>query len=1023
MRMVTRLVALLFSLSALVFWAAPAAARVRATAGFLSGITLKPVADTPISPASPDTKHGTDSRPNVEYAPRLPARVQRALLCPDLSTSLASAVMEAARVKVRLVEAGGEERVLITSAATAPAGVDLAVSKVDSADPVGVLEPLVYTITVSNNARDGATGVRVMDTLPGGVLFGSASPGCAPAGGVVTCNLGDLAGGATVQVTISVTTPHTLGTITNWVQVTAQEADPVPGNNSDSETTSVRQMPSKLVPSGVVDFALVGAKVFWHGRPVCAAGEAGQAAGYETISRVAAYGSLERALRRQSKACGEPSDVRSNIVADEHYLYWMSNSGLMRLSTKANVGDVPTLLTRCVSGAAELAHNADYVFVSPSGLTGRVWRVRKSDVSCFLLSTVAVRISRLSADDEYVYWLVGGNLWRCRATTGAVTQIGSGVTGYYPEGTKTPCPGCPTTRYVFLGKGAQVLRYNNLDGSTSGPLYTSPNPSAQIYNLTSEGSHLYLFAEHAAGPSDELVGVDLSSGTARSLHTADASSGPQAATGLKAYAGYLLWQYQGGINRLVASYADILISNVRVTGMWVTQGVQHVDYSGGGMAHQVGLIRNRRTFVRLFVRSDGPLAVSGVTAHLYGTWSGGSGGPLEPVNKVGKAITVQVNPDRNDVDSSFLFELPLDWTTQSDLVLHAQVNPYRAPPESNYGDNGAVAFLAPFLPEPRLHIIIASWSYSYQGVTYNTRWNEDLLATRSWMGRGYPVTVKSGWFSSPSDPGLFVEFWTVYDDAMGPYVFGTADFCQKNYSAATRCFCASYYANGILDWVRKEFNVSPQTYMYGMIPWPSSLPKVCGQATDATMKNSSGGAVGSISDVFASHEVGHTLARAHSFDDVLYPYPNDQIGPGDGTVEGLDRGDAFLGIPQQVYGDKTTSDLMSYNFGSMWISDHTYGCIYQWLTQGWLAGPCGEFHPHKGAACPSCAEAGQAATPPVPGDCAASPWDWLSVSGAIRPDQGKAYITFLRRLSSVAQVPALTPGNYRLQLLAGDGAV
>ena len=49
-------------------------------------------------------------------------------------------------------------------------------------------------------------------------------------------------------------------------------------------------------------------------------------------------------------------------------------------------------------------------------------------------------------------------------------------------------------------------------------------------------------------------------------------------------------------------------SNLRITGMEVTQGIQD-------LANSVLLVSGRRTFVRVYVKSDGP-AVPGVTATL-----------------------------------------------------------------------------------------------------------------------------------------------------------------------------------------------------------------------------------------------------------------------------------------------------------------------------------------------------------------------------------------------------------------------
>ncbi|MSR65316.1 MAG: DUF11 domain-containing protein [Verrucomicrobiae bacterium] len=119
---------------------------------------------------------------------------------------------------------------------------DLAVSKTDSPDPIGVGSNLTYTITVTNRGPDTTASVTLIDTLPPGVTFVSASTGCGEVGGTVTCELGSLASGGTSNITIVVTTTAA-GTITNTALVAGAESDPVQGNNTAQAVTTVTTPP------------------------------------------------------------------------------------------------------------------------------------------------------------------------------------------------------------------------------------------------------------------------------------------------------------------------------------------------------------------------------------------------------------------------------------------------------------------------------------------------------------------------------------------------------------------------------------------------------------------------------------------------------------------------------------------------------------------------------------------------------------------------------------------------------------
>ena len=115
---------------------------------------------------------------------------------------------------------------------------NLALTKTDAPDPALLGEELFYSLSVTNNGPDAASGVTITDTLPGGVTFVSAS-GCTNVSGTVTCSIGALANGANAQRTIVVRPTVVNPTLSNTASVSASTVDPVPGNNSSTATTVV----------------------------------------------------------------------------------------------------------------------------------------------------------------------------------------------------------------------------------------------------------------------------------------------------------------------------------------------------------------------------------------------------------------------------------------------------------------------------------------------------------------------------------------------------------------------------------------------------------------------------------------------------------------------------------------------------------------------------------------------------------------------------------------------------------------
>lgn len=115
---------------------------------------------------------------------------------------------------------------------------DVAITQSDSPDPVMSGGVLTYNFNVTNNGPDQATGVTVTDSLPAGVTLLTIASGQGSCSGT-TCNLGSLANGGSTWVTLQVRVNAASGTLNNTVTVSANETDPVTGNNSASANTAI----------------------------------------------------------------------------------------------------------------------------------------------------------------------------------------------------------------------------------------------------------------------------------------------------------------------------------------------------------------------------------------------------------------------------------------------------------------------------------------------------------------------------------------------------------------------------------------------------------------------------------------------------------------------------------------------------------------------------------------------------------------------------------------------------------------
>lgn len=116
--------------------------------------------------------------------------------------------------------------------------IDLQVSNSHVKDCVKKGKDVTYLIGVTNIGGGNASSVVLTDTLPDSATFISVNAGCTHLAGVITCNIGALAAGASQNYSVVVNAPVT-DYLSNIVSVTAAEQDDDLTNNSVEENTRI----------------------------------------------------------------------------------------------------------------------------------------------------------------------------------------------------------------------------------------------------------------------------------------------------------------------------------------------------------------------------------------------------------------------------------------------------------------------------------------------------------------------------------------------------------------------------------------------------------------------------------------------------------------------------------------------------------------------------------------------------------------------------------------------------------------
>jgi uncharacterized repeat protein (TIGR01451 family) len=275
---------------------------------------------------------------------------------------------------------------------------DLSIVKTANPSPVHTNSALTYTLTVANAGPVTADGVSVVDTLPAGVTFVSASGAgwtVSHAGSTVTASMSSMAVGASSDLTITVKSSATAGSITNTATVTSHTPDNNLSNNQAMVTTLVVpptfNILSDVFPPPPSTFAPPGSFSFLSKRdflvitgpngpdPTLLAQATAVDGVYRTLlNRPADLGSLINDLKFLRSGGSLAQIVQSVWASDEHhaievtgfyinFLHRMPDPGSVSAWVavlRAGVSESNVVHMFLASGEYQAAHASDASFIS-----------------------------------------------------------------------------------------------------------------------------------------------------------------------------------------------------------------------------------------------------------------------------------------------------------------------------------------------------------------------------------------------------------------------------------------------------------------------------------------------------------------------------------------------------------------------------------------------------------------------------------------------------------------------------------
>jgi len=403
--------------------------------------------------------------------------------------------------------------------------------------------------------------------------------------------------------------------------------------------------------------------------------------------------------------------------------------------------------------------------------------------------------------------------------------------------------------------------------------------------------------------------------------------------------------------------------DIEAFALEVNQSVQDLNNS-------VVLVSNKRTYVRLHVRSlahgdQGPLGAQ-LSAWRDGIYLG-----TIPPNNAGGTITVRTGPDRGLLNDSFYFDIPTTWLNGT-VEFTGEVNTDHTLAEYDYANNDFGETVT-FHGTPTMDVKLVDACYKTGGTTYHVR-DIDRIYLADYLRRAYPISR------------LAVRW-------------------------AVRLPCYTYRpeaweVNCSLDWDHWwAWVFSDEGWYarwYGMVDDGGGFTRGLGQRPGNVATGPSGSDDwgwdydGSYADWYGAHELGHTYNRRHTAcsgeADAVVVYPGGDISPtrdpnAPNALYGLDVGTLTLYPPG-------TKDIMTY-CGPLWLSDVTYEGI-----RGRMVDESGL------SAAAAVAEVGE----------------HLVVFGAVISPTDQITLTTFYRMRDSWDAFGRVPGEYSIRLLSASGS-